>query len=225
MVWVGWIRLGWLLIDCLQTKPTTTTKQCYPHYYCMTGRDGNPVYIERSGQVDQQRMRAAGCGTDELVWCVWCLVFGVWWLVLLTCGLHLFLLFFSFPSTTPAMHVTQALHLRHGVLLQQAPPARDGQDHHSAFAFFFRLCAYLGGPQRRVLGLGLTHTYTQTPTNSPNLMQHRCLTWRAWASGTWRATRSTSCARAPVSSRCVGGAFVLYSLHRMGAEPKLTDFI
>lgn len=28
-------------------------KECYPHYYCMTGREGDPVYIERSGQVDQ----------------------------------------------------------------------------------------------------------------------------------------------------------------------------
>lgn len=45
-------------------------RQCYPSYYCLTGRDGNPVYYERSGQVDQPRLKAAGCGTDELVWCV-----------------------------------------------------------------------------------------------------------------------------------------------------------
>lgn len=45
-------------------------KEAYPHYFCSTGRDGNPVYIERSGQVQQARLRAAGCGTDELVWCV-----------------------------------------------------------------------------------------------------------------------------------------------------------
>lgn len=30
-------------------------KDCYPHYYCMSGREGDPIYIERSGQVDQVR--------------------------------------------------------------------------------------------------------------------------------------------------------------------------
>ncbi len=42
-------------------------KECYPSYYCSEGRDGSPVYYERSGQVDQPRMRAAGCGIDQLV--------------------------------------------------------------------------------------------------------------------------------------------------------------
>jgi hypothetical protein len=27
-------------------------KQAMPNYYCNTGKDGNPVYIERSGQTD-----------------------------------------------------------------------------------------------------------------------------------------------------------------------------
>ena len=57
-------------------------KECYPSYYCLTGRDGNPVYYERSGQVDQPRLKAAGCGTDELVWCVVRALSGSW-------GLHM----------------------------------------------------------------------------------------------------------------------------------------
>ncbi len=36
-----------------------------PHHIHYTA-----VYYERSGQVDQARLRAAGCGTDELVWSV-----------------------------------------------------------------------------------------------------------------------------------------------------------
>jgi hypothetical protein len=43
-------------------------KKAYPHYYCMSGRDGNPVYIERSGQVDQSVLRRAGASVDTLVW-------------------------------------------------------------------------------------------------------------------------------------------------------------
>ena len=27
-------------------------KQALPHFYCMTGKDGNPVYYERSGQTN-----------------------------------------------------------------------------------------------------------------------------------------------------------------------------
>ncbi len=42
-------------------------KEAYPHFYCLEGYEGDPVYIERSGQVDQPRLKAAGCGVEELV--------------------------------------------------------------------------------------------------------------------------------------------------------------
>lgn len=41
-------------------------KETLPHYYCMTGLDGNPVYIERSGQADL--VRAKKIGVELMVW-------------------------------------------------------------------------------------------------------------------------------------------------------------
>jgi len=41
-------------------------KECLPHYYCYTGYDGNPVYYERSGQVDLAKARKVGI--NYLVW-------------------------------------------------------------------------------------------------------------------------------------------------------------
>lgn len=36
-------------------------KQAMPNYYCNTGKDGNPVYIERSGQTDLAKVCANAC--------------------------------------------------------------------------------------------------------------------------------------------------------------------
>lgn len=50
--------------------------QALPHFYCKTGKDGNPVYYERSGQTDLAKARRAGI--DWLVWCVLFLLGGIW---------------------------------------------------------------------------------------------------------------------------------------------------
>jgi hypothetical protein len=46
--------------------------QAYPHFYCSRGRDGSPVYFERSGQIQLHKLRKAGATVDTLLWhCTW----------------------------------------------------------------------------------------------------------------------------------------------------------
>jgi small-conductance mechanosensitive channel len=40
-------------------------KDCLPHFYCYTGYDGNPVYYERSGQVDLAAVSEDGGDDDD----------------------------------------------------------------------------------------------------------------------------------------------------------------
>lgn len=58
-------------LDCILEQPHVkfdVIKRFYPHYFPGRAKEGNPIYIERPGDINLKALKKAGVTTEDLLW-------------------------------------------------------------------------------------------------------------------------------------------------------------